>query len=116
MTIGSAMPFFSPIAAQNYQSEAAAQLVSNSLYHHQRLPMAVNPVTNLSLVGMAAAATSATRKGGQIRFTNWQSNQLEEKFLTTKYLTPAQRRALANRLNLTERQVCRASHTHDKHR
>lgn len=46
-----------------------------------------------------------TRKGGQIRFTHRQSQQLEETFNTTRYLTPSQRRALAGRLALTERQV-----------
>ena len=47
----------------------------------------------------------STRKGGQIRFTHRQSQLLEETFETTRYLTPSQRRALANRLTLTERQV-----------
>ena len=47
----------------------------------------------------------ASRKGGQIRFTQEQSSQLEKTFLLQRYLTPAQRRSLANRLALTERQV-----------
>ena len=46
-----------------------------------------------------------TRKGGQIRFTHRQSHHLEETFTTTRYLTPGQRRSLAIRLALTERQV-----------
>ena len=45
------------------------------------------------------------RKGGQIRFTHHQSSQLEETFASQRYLTPGQRRSLANRLALTERQV-----------
>ena len=45
------------------------------------------------------------RKGGQIRFTQQQSSQLEETFASQRYLTPGQRRSLANRLALTERQV-----------
>ena len=48
----------------------------------------------------------AARKGGQIRFSHRQSHQLEETFNATRYLTPSQRRVLAHRLSLSERQVC----------
>ena len=63
-----------------------------------------------SAIRLAAARRNlpvlqTTRKGGQIRFTHRQSHHLEETFNSNRYLTPGQRRTLANRLSLTERQV-----------
>jgi hypothetical protein len=46
------------------------------------------------------------RKGGQIRFTNEQTAELEGKFDRQKYLSPQERKKLAKELKLTERQVC----------
>lgn len=45
------------------------------------------------------------RKGGQIRFTNEQTNALEQKFDNYKYLSLHERRKLAKKLQLSERQV-----------
>jgi homeobox protein HEX len=45
------------------------------------------------------------RKGGQVRFSNDQSTELEKKFDSQKYLTPPERKKLAKALQLTERQV-----------
>ena len=45
------------------------------------------------------------RKGGQVRFSNDQSTELEKKFESQKYLTPPERKKLAKSLQLTERQV-----------
>ncbi|XP_071090294.1 hematopoietically-expressed homeobox protein hhex-like [Haliotis cracherodii] len=45
------------------------------------------------------------RKGGQVRFSNEQTVELEKKFETQKYLTPQERKRLAKVLQLTERQV-----------
>lgn len=45
------------------------------------------------------------RKGGQIRFNNDQTDKLETKFDTHKYLSPQERKRLAKMLKLTERQV-----------
>ncbi|CAI5456719.1 unnamed protein product [Caenorhabditis angaria] len=45
------------------------------------------------------------RKGGQIRFTNEQTDALEHKFDSHKYLSPQERKKLAKSLSLTERQV-----------
>ncbi|XP_064603184.1 hematopoietically-expressed homeobox protein hhex-like isoform X2 [Liolophura sinensis] len=45
------------------------------------------------------------RKGGQVRFSNDQTVELEKKFETQKYLSPPERKRLAKVLQLTERQV-----------
>lgn len=45
------------------------------------------------------------RKGGQVRFSNEQTLELEKKFDSQKYLSPPERKRLAKTLQLTERQV-----------
>ncbi|XP_066522667.1 hematopoietically-expressed homeobox protein hhex [Hoplias malabaricus] len=45
------------------------------------------------------------RKGGQVRFSNEQTLELEKKFETQKYLSPPERKRLAKLLQLSERQV-----------
>ncbi|KAH9487647.1 hypothetical protein Btru_070246 [Bulinus truncatus] len=45
------------------------------------------------------------RKGGQVRFSNDQTVELEKKFEGHKYLSPPERKKLAKSLQLTERQV-----------
>lgn len=70
--------------------EAAIRLAAVAARRHRHMPI---------------LHQQATRKGGQIRFTHRQSHCLEETFSSTRYLTPGQRRTLANRLSLTERQV-----------
>ncbi|KPP78930.1 hypothetical protein Z043_101529 [Scleropages formosus] len=45
------------------------------------------------------------RKGGQVRFSNDQTVELEKKFDTQKYLSPPERKRLAKMLQLSERQV-----------
>ncbi|CAG5123768.1 unnamed protein product [Candidula unifasciata] len=45
------------------------------------------------------------RKGGQVRFSNDQTVELEKKFEGHKYLSPPERKKLAKALQLTERQV-----------
>uniref|UniRef100_A0AAF5PJ89 Homeobox domain-containing protein n=2 Tax=Wuchereria bancrofti TaxID=6293 RepID=A0AAF5PJ89_WUCBA len=45
------------------------------------------------------------RKGGQIRFTNEQTDALEQKFGNHKYLSSQERKKLARSLQLSERQV-----------
>ncbi|KAK7919510.1 hypothetical protein WMY93_010794 [Mugilogobius chulae] len=45
------------------------------------------------------------RKGGQVRFSNEQTLELEKKFDSQKYLSPPERKRLAKNLQLTERQV-----------
>nr|AKA95383.1 hematopoietically-expressed homeobox protein hhex-like protein [Amphiura filiformis] len=45
------------------------------------------------------------RKGGQVRFSNDQTLELEKKFENQKYLSPPERKKLAKLLQLSERQV-----------
>lgn len=45
------------------------------------------------------------RKGGQIRFSHQQIIDLEKRFHKNKYLSASERKKLAGRINLTERQV-----------
>lgn len=45
------------------------------------------------------------RKGGQIRFSHQQVIDLEKRFHSSKYLSAGERKKLAGRINLTERQV-----------
>lgn len=45
------------------------------------------------------------RKGGQIRFSHEQVIDLEKRFHSSKYLSAGERKKLAGRINLTERQV-----------
>ncbi|XP_013912925.1 PREDICTED: tRNA wybutosine-synthesizing protein 4 [Thamnophis sirtalis] len=47
------------------------------------------------------------RKGGQVRFSNDQTIELEKKFETQKYLSPPERKRLAKVLQLSERQEIR---------
>lgn len=53
----------------------------------------------------AAGKSSQKRKGGQIRFTNEQTDALEQQFDMAKYLSPQERKKLAKSLTLSERQV-----------
>lgn len=45
------------------------------------------------------------RKGGQIRFTQKQTVELEKRFLQSQYVSAKERNKLANEINLSERQV-----------
>jgi homeobox protein HEX len=45
------------------------------------------------------------RKGGQVRFTPQQTQNLERRFSNHKYLSPEDRRKLAMELSLSDRQV-----------
>lgn len=45
------------------------------------------------------------RKGGQVRFTPQQTQNLESRFSSHKYLSPEDRRHLALQLKLSDRQV-----------
>jgi len=48
------------------------------------------------------------RKGGQVRFSNDQTADLEKKFNSQKYLSPSERKKVAKKLQLSERQVSTA--------
>lgn len=45
------------------------------------------------------------RKGGQVRFTQQQTHNLEQQFNGQKYLSPEDRKQLAVKLKLSDRQV-----------
>ncbi|XP_018570030.1 hematopoietically-expressed homeobox protein HHEX homolog isoform X2 [Anoplophora glabripennis] len=45
------------------------------------------------------------RKGGQVRFTPNQTDILEKRFMSNKYLSPEDRKRLADNLKLSDRQV-----------
>ncbi|GLV31955.1 Hematopoietically expressed homeobox [Carabus blaptoides fortunei] len=45
------------------------------------------------------------RKGGQVRFTASQTEELEKQFTSHKYLNPEDRKQLASLLRLSDRQV-----------
>nr|AAW30417.1 Hex [Oikopleura dioica] len=62
-------------------------------------------VNQVPLIPFPPHWNRSRRKGGQVRFTTDQTNQLEEKFETEKYLSPPDRRQMADALDLTERQV-----------
>lgn len=61
------------------------------------------------LVGSGSMPFSLTsrsrRRGGQVRFSAEQTKQLEAWFRLHKYITPPQRKTIAEKLNLHERQV-----------
>ncbi|CAG5098275.1 Oidioi.mRNA.OKI2018_I69.XSR.g15518.t1.cds [Oikopleura dioica] len=67
-----------------------------------QLPQRLNTVP---LIPFSPHWSKSRRKGGQVRFTTEQTNKLEEKFETEKYLSPPDRREMADALDLTERQV-----------
>lgn len=55
--------------------------------------------------GAWSVGRQGKRKGGQVRFTSAQSALLERRFAQAQYLSPEQRRALAEALGLSERQI-----------
>jgi len=54
------------------------------------------------------------RKGGQVRFSSDQTQELERKFDVQKYMSPLERKRLAKSLQLTERQVSITSLQHQQ--
>ncbi|ODN01140.1 Hematopoietically-expressed homeobox protein HHEX [Orchesella cincta] len=56
-------------------------------------------------LGRSLYPTTCKRKGGQIRFNNSQTAQLEKAFVQQKYLNANDRKKLAQSLGLTDRQV-----------
>jgi hypothetical protein len=54
---------------------------------------------------MLSLGGSNKRKGGQIRFTNSQTSQLEKAFREHKYLNANDRKTLAHSLGLSDKQV-----------
>ncbi|KAJ6639906.1 Hematopoietically-expressed homeobox protein HHEX like [Pseudolycoriella hygida] len=55
--------------------------------------------------GYLLPGCNSKRKGGQVRFTPQQTQNLERRFSSHKYLSPEDRRHLAMQLKLSDRQV-----------
>nr|NP_001071730.1 transcription factor protein [Ciona intestinalis]BAE06482.1 transcription factor protein [Ciona intestinalis] len=64
-----------------------------------------NKVSRPMIWGSFVHRTMHKRKGGQVRFSNDQTAELEKKFDGQKYLSPPERKKLAKTLQLSERQV-----------
>lgn len=60
---------------------------------------------NLDWMEYANRHGANKRKGGQIRFSVNQTTDLERKFKIQKYLSPNERKVLAQKVELTEKQV-----------
>ncbi|KAK0397258.1 hypothetical protein QR680_002052 [Steinernema hermaphroditum] len=102
-------PFSSPqwYNAVNYVSMATQQisqhLASSAAAQQSLIPGGWDP--RIPWIYPYIHKTQQKRKGGQIRFTNEQTDALEQKFDNHKYLSPQERKKLAKSLQLSERQV-----------
>ena len=67
----------------------------------------INPACSLPLSGAwnLFLPKPQKKKGGQVRFSNEQTLELEKIFESQKYLSPPERKQLSKVLGLTERQV-----------
>uniref|UniRef100_A0A1I8ARV2 Homeobox domain-containing protein n=1 Tax=Steinernema glaseri TaxID=37863 RepID=A0A1I8ARV2_9BILA len=103
-------PFSSPqwYNAVNYVNMAtqqiSQQLASSAAAQQSLIPTGWDP--RLPWIYPYMHKTQQKRKGGQIRFTNEQTDALEQKFDNHKYLSPQERKKLAKSLQLSERQFC----------
>nr|XP_057917873.1 hematopoietically-expressed homeobox protein hhex [Doryrhamphus excisus] len=99
----------------SYASSAGAFAGSMYPFHHQQHHRAVGEYAQALLrhdpLGKPLLWTPFIqrplhkRKGGQVRFSNDQTIELEKKFEIQKYLSPPERKRLAKMLQLSERQV-----------
>ncbi|XP_017874227.1 PREDICTED: hematopoietically-expressed homeobox protein Hhex [Drosophila arizonae] len=109
----------SPLFIPHFQAAALAAAAQPAAYCDQYSPFLdcegfSNPATAAAALYCNAAYPAASfymsnfgvkRKGGQIRFTSQQTKNLENRFASSKYLSPEERRHLALQLKLTDRQV-----------
>ncbi|CAI4220927.1 unnamed protein product [Auanema sp. JU1783] len=86
----------SPVSATNFLGGTSIPSVQNIFD---------SPLNRYLFFSNFPAKSSQKRKGGQIRFTNEQTDALESKFDSHKYLSPQERKKLAKSLSLSERQV-----------
>ncbi|XP_034994284.2 hematopoietically-expressed homeobox protein HHEX isoform X1 [Zootoca vivipara] len=91
-------PYGPPAGAPLYPFPRAVSDYAHALIRHDPLgkPLLWSPFMQRPL---------HKRKGGQVRFSNDQTIELEKKFETQKYLSPPERKRLAKMLQLSERQV-----------
>uniref|UniRef100_A0A915PWP9 Homeobox domain-containing protein n=1 Tax=Setaria digitata TaxID=48799 RepID=A0A915PWP9_9BILA len=101
-------PFNSPewYQAINYVS-MATQRISHQISHtnNDHYPVIIGWDSRLPWLQPYMQKSQHKRKGGQIRFTNEQTDALEQKFDNHKYLSSQERKKLARSLQLSERQV-----------
>uniref|UniRef100_A0A3Q3J837 Hematopoietically-expressed homeobox protein HHEX n=2 Tax=Monopterus albus TaxID=43700 RepID=A0A3Q3J837_MONAL len=97
-TYASTGAFASPIYPFHQQQHRSMGEYAQALLRHDPLgkPLLWTPFIQRPL---------HKRKGGQVRFSNDQTIELEKKFETQKYLSPPERKRLAKMLQLSERQV-----------
>ncbi|XP_029383729.1 hematopoietically-expressed homeobox protein hhex [Echeneis naucrates] len=97
-TYASAGAFAGPIYPFHHQHHRAMGEYAQALLRREPLgkPLLWSPFIQRPL---------HKRKGGQVRFSNDQTIELEKKFETQKYLSPPERKRLAKMLQLSERQV-----------
>ncbi|XP_034994285.2 hematopoietically-expressed homeobox protein HHEX isoform X2 [Zootoca vivipara] len=90
-------PYGPPAGAPLYPFPRAVSDYAHALIRHDPLgkPLLWSPFMQRPL---------HKRKGGQVRFSNDQTIELEKKFETQKYLSPPERKRLAKMLQLSERQ------------
>ncbi|XP_053949978.1 homeobox protein Hox-B7-A [Anastrepha ludens] len=100
----------------HFQAAAAAGVLAPPVYCEQYNPFlecegfsgnaaATALYCNATYPGFYLPNFGAKRKGGQIRFTSQQTKNLENRFASSKYLSPEERRHLALQLKLSDRQV-----------
>ncbi|XP_071479470.1 hematopoietically-expressed homeobox protein HHEX homolog [Diadema antillarum] len=95
----SAAGFTSPTAIYPYSRSDYTQSLFDRVDHYQKVSgkqFLWNPFIQRPM---------HKRKGGQVRFSNDQTMELEKKFENQKYLSPPERKKLAKLLQLSERQV-----------
>ncbi|CAL1600214.1 unnamed protein product [Knipowitschia caucasica] len=90
-------PFHGPVYPLQPQARAVGEYAQALLRHE--------PLGKSLLWGPFLPRPLHKRKGGQVRFSNEQTLELEKKFDSQKYLSPPERKRLAKSLQLTERQV-----------
>lgn len=79
---------------------------SSGFYSRSRYWPTYHPISPLPFSGLPFTFSHySKRKGGQVRFTTNQTDALEKRFDAHKYLSPEDRRILAETLKLTDRQV-----------
>ncbi|VDN90041.1 unnamed protein product [Brugia pahangi] len=94
-----------------YQAVNYVNMTSQHLGYHishtnsERNPVIIDWDPQLPWLQPSMQKSQHKRKGGQIRFTNEQTDALEQKFGNHKYLSSQERKKLARSLQLSERQV-----------
>uniref|UniRef100_A0A3Q3GWC2 Hematopoietically-expressed homeobox protein hhex-like n=1 Tax=Labrus bergylta TaxID=56723 RepID=A0A3Q3GWC2_9LABR len=94
--------FISPYRTPIYEPTPIHPALSHHAAHHRSMGEYAQALLRHDPLGDGPLHK---RKGGQVRFSNDQTIELEKKFETQKYLSPPERKRLAKMLQLSERQV-----------